>query len=138
MLQKFMVFSLALILSLATPGRVAYAQARSKDAAYTAKVKTEIARRGTGKRARVAIKLHNGQELKGRIAETNDRTFTLTDEKTGKSTSLAYSEVKSVSGRGLSKGKKFGIIAALAVGVVVLVGVLSFKNFHPFENGVLR
>ena len=142
MLQKLMVFALALILSLATPGRVAYAQARSKDAAYTAMVKTEIAKRGTGKRARVAIKLHNGQELKGRIEQSNDSTFTLRDEKTGKSTSVAYSEVKSVGGLGLSKGKKIGIIAALTMGVagvVIIVGILDFKkNFNPFENGVRR
>jgi hypothetical protein len=138
MLKKLFVFPLALLLSLATLGRVTYAQPQSKDAAHTSKVKAEIARRGKGRKDRVTIRLRDGQELKGRIEQTNENTFTLADEKTGQSTILAFSQVKSVRGRGLNKGKKIGIIAALAVGVVVLVGVLSFKNFHPFENGVLR
>jgi hypothetical protein len=138
MLKGLMAIALALILSLTTPGRVAGARAQLGDTASTAKIKAEIGRRGTGRNARVRIKLHNGQQLLGRIDQASDNNFTLTDEKTGKSTHVAYSEVRSISARGLSKGKKVGIIAALAVGVVVLVGVLSFKNFHPFENGVLR
>lgn len=135
MLRKLMVLPLALILSLATFGRVAFARHQSKDAGTEARVKAEIARHGAGRNARVTIRLHNGQELKGHIDQTNDRSFMFRDAKTGRSTSVAYSEVRSVRGQALSKGKKVGIIAALAVGIVVLVGVLSFKNFHPFENG---
>ena len=138
MVKKLMAFPLALILSLATLGRAAYAQQQSRQSQHTARVKAEIIRRSTGKRGRVTIRLQNGQELKGHINQIGDDTFTLSDERTSKLTSIAYGEVKSLSGRALSKGKKIGIIASLAVGVVVLVGILSFKNFHPFEHGVLR
>jgi hypothetical protein len=132
MLKKLMALPLALILILATPGRVSYAQPQSTAAQHTARVKAEIGRRGKGSKARVMIK------LKGRIDQTNGRSFTLIDEKTGKSANVEYREVQNVSSRGLNKSKKIGIIASLAVGVVVLVGVLSFMNFHPFEHGVLR
>ena len=137
MLHKLLALSLAFILSLAPP-RLTFSQTQPKDAGSTARVKAEIARRGAGKKARVAIKLRSGRQLNGRIDQADDRTFTLTDEKTGKSTSIAYTDVQRVSSSSFSKRKKTGIIAALAVGVLVLVGVLSFKNFHPFENGVLR
>lgn len=138
MLKGLMAISLALILSLTTLARAGRARLQSREAASPEKIKAEIARRGTGRNLPVRIKLHNGQQLLGRIVQAGDNTFTLTDEKTGKSTNVAYNEVRSVSARNLSKGKKVGIIASLAVGVVVLIGVLSFKNFHPFENGVLR
>lgn len=138
MVKSLMIFALALMLSLATMGPVAYAQQQSTDAQHTARVKADIVRRATGRRGLVTIKLLNGQEMKGRIDQANDRIFTLKDERTGKSSNFDYGEVKSVRGRGLSKSKKIGIIASLAVGVVVIVGVLSFKNFHPFEHGVLR
>lgn len=138
MRKRLMVVALALIMSLATVGRVACAQPVAKDTRHEVRVKAEIHRHGSGRNARVTISLDNGQELKGHIDQTNDRSFKLRDEQTGRSTSIAYSEVRGVRGRGLNKGKKIGIIAALAVGVVVLVGVLSFKNFHPFENPVRR
>lgn len=138
MLHKLLALPMVLILSLTTLGQLAAAQPQARDARYVAKIKSDIARRGTGRNARVTIRLHSGHELHGRIDQVGDNTFAVVDEKTGKSTSMNYAEVQSVRGRSLGKGKKIGIIAALAVGVVVLVGVLSFKNFHPFEHGVLR
>jgi len=138
MVKKLMAFPLALILSLATLGRAAYAGQQSKRALQAARAKAEITRRSTGRRAPVTIRMQDGRQLKGYANPAGDYTFTLTDQKTGKSGDFAYSEVRSISGQSLSKGKKIGIIGSLAVGLVVIVGVLSFKNFHPFEHGVLR
>ncbi len=108
----------------------------SDDVDTTAKVKSQIAKRVTNKKTRVKVKLRNGRELKGRIERANDNGFTITEEKTGKETELAYSEVQKVSGRGLGKGAKFGIAAAIAVGVLAIIVVIALKNFDPFEGGL--
>jgi hypothetical protein len=142
MVNKLIASALSMILSLATFSRLSYARTeskpRSREERRTAEVRTELKKRSTGRRGQVTVRLLDGRELNGQINHTGENTFTVFDRKTGKTTELAYSEVKSLGVKGLSKGRKVSIISALAVGMVVLIGVMSFKNFHPYEHGVLR
>ena len=46
------------------------------------------------------------RKVKGRITQTSDTGFTLTDEKTGSRTDLAYADVLNVEGRGMSKDEE--------------------------------
>jgi hypothetical protein len=138
MKHKLVAFSLAFILVLAPLARGVRAQAQANDARKTARVKSDISKRVAGRNTRVTIKLLSGAELKGRIEQADHERFTLTEDKTGKSVSLAYSEVRGVKGRGLGTGAKIGIIAAVTVGLLVTVVVLGMRNFDPFKHGVLR
>src|SRR5882724_12921229 len=93
--------------------RAAQAQAKSGAVDQTAKVKSEVAKRVGNKKTRVKIKLRNGEELKGRIDQAADNTFTITQDKTGKKIELVYSEVAEVKGRGMSTLTKVGIVAGV-------------------------
>ena len=110
------------------------AQPQSDDAEKIVKVKSEIAKRLANKKTRVKIKLLKGGELKGRIEQAADDSFTITQDKTGQKIELACSEVDAVKGRGgLSTGAKIGIIAAVAVGALAVAVVIALRNFDPFS-----
>ena len=127
--------TLAFLLIFMPLARAAQAQAKSGAVDQTAKVKSEVAKRVDNKKTRVKIKLRNGEELKGRIDQASDNTFTITQDKTGKKVELVYSEVAEVKGRGMSTFTKVGIIAGVAVVVLAVAVVVALKNFDPFSNG---
>lgn len=94
----------------------------SQDESRVEKVKKDVAKRGTGTKARVKVKLGNGSKLKGYISQARDDSFTLTDPKTGQSTTLAYSDVTEVTKQGgLSIGAKIGIGVAIGVGALAII-----------------
>jgi hypothetical protein len=100
------------------------------------KIRAAISKRVTDDKARVKIQLRDGSEMKGRLNQAGNDDFTLTNEKSGQQMTLAYADVQRVKGRGLSTGKKIGIIAGVAAAVVVIVGIVAARNFDPFRNGI--
>jgi len=98
------------------------ANTTSKEARFAAKVKTAIARLGTGPAARVEVKLRDKTKLKGYVSEVSDGHFVVVDDKTGAATQVPYPQVKKVKGNNLSTGAKI----AIGVGVVVLLVFLLF------------
>jgi sRNA-binding regulator protein Hfq len=136
MKRKLEILCLTFLLVFAPLTRAVRAQGQT-DINKTEKVKAEVAKRVASKKTKVKIKLHSGEELKGRIAQADDGSFTVTEDKTGKQVQLPYGDVDSVKGRGgLSTGAKIGIIAAIAVAVVAVVAVIAVKNFDPFQGGI--
>ena len=129
MKTRLTIISLSLLLFFGPLAQAASAQQPSADLEKTMKVKSEVASRVTNKKTRIKIKLRNGEELKGRITQTDENRFAITDEKTGKQTELAYNEVATVKGRGgLSTGWKIGIISIVAV--VVVGAVIAWDITH--------
>ena len=87
----------------------------------TAKVKAGVARRGTGERSRVTVKLQDGTKLKGYISHAGEDSFAVTDDKTGQASTVAYRDVAQVKGRGgLSTAAKIGIGVGIGVAVLIL------------------
>jgi hypothetical protein len=120
------IFSLVMIgaLLIVTGGRFALAaDARAKEAVFTAKLKAEIAKLGTGPSAQVQITLRDKSKFKGYIREANEDYFLLVDEKTGALTEIAYPQVKQVKGNNLSTGAKVAI--GVGIGFVVLLLLLK-------------
>ncbi len=128
--------ALAFIMVLMPLALAAQAQAQSGAPDKTAKVKSEVAKRVDNQKARVKIKLRNGEELKGRIDQADDDTFTITQDKTGKKIQLAYSEVAEVKGRGMGTFTKIGIVVGVAAVVVAIAVAVAIKNFDPFKGGI--
>lgn len=124
MLKKItamMVFVLVLNLAI-TP----YAFASDnpvRDAKLVEKVKTGIAKLGTGPEAKVEIKLKVGTKLKGYVTEISDEKFVVMDSRTGQTVPVLYSTVKQVKGNNLSKG------AIITIGFVAFF-VLLFVILH--------
>ena len=101
---------------------------QAQEASQTAKVKTEVQKRGIGEKSRIKVRLRNKAEVKGYISKIEDASFEVTDKSTGRATTIPYADVVKLQGSGLSKGAKIGIIvgaAVVIVAVVIAVGVCS-------------
>jgi hypothetical protein len=120
MLKKSIAIMFSLVLLL-TATNFQSTQAQTGAGAQRAeKARSGIARRGTGKDARVEVTLLNNTKLKGYINDAGNDSFTLVDRKTGVSQTVAYADVAQVkkSGGGLST-KTLVILAAVAAGVII-------------------
>ena len=95
------------------------------------RAKAEVVDRLNKKETRVKVKLRRGSEVKGRITQTGDNSFTLTDEKTGSRSDIAYTDVLNVEGRGMSKKKKAFI--AVGVGVAVFAALVAYAVTHFWD-----
>ena len=126
--RTLITFFLALTIVLVPFGPAVRGQGRSAPAAET-KFKTEVVDRFNKKEERVKVKLRNGSEVKGRITQTNDSGFSLTDEKTGSRTDIAYTDVLNVEGRGMSKTKKVAIGVGIGAGVLIAMVAYAITHF---------
>lgn len=97
----------------------------SKELKFANKVKSEIARLGTGTDAKIKVKLKDGTKLKGYVTESNDTEFIVADAKTGKLIPVSYSQVQTTKGNNLSKGV---IITIAGIGVIILIAVLAASS----------
>lgn len=96
------------------------ARANQNDAASD-KVKAAVAKRGTGPKAKVTVKLKDRTKLKGYISNANGDSFTLSDSKTGQTRTLVYSDVTEVKKQGgMSLAAKIGIGVGIGVGALAL------------------
>jgi small nuclear ribonucleoprotein (snRNP)-like protein len=120
---------LAYALVLSSVGPVARAQSTLST---ETKAKTEVVDRLNKKETRVKVKLRNGSEVKGRITQTGENSFTLTDEKTGSHSDIVYADVLNVEGRGMSKKKKTFI--AIGVGAAVFAALVAYALTHFWED----
>ena len=116
----------ALVLSTLGPG----ARAQSSLNAET-KAKAEVVNRLNKKETRVKVKLRNGSEVKGRLTQSSENSFTLTDEKTGNRSDIAYADVMNVEGRGMSKKKKMFI--AIGAGAAVFAAMFAYAFTHIWD-----
>ena len=93
------------------------------------KAKAEVVNRLNKKETRVKVKLRNGSEVKGRITQTSENSFTLTDEKTGNHSDIVYADVLNVEGRGMSKKKKTFIAIGIGAGIFAAVAAYAITHF---------
>jgi hypothetical protein len=97
------------------------ARANQSDAA-TAKVRAAVAKRGTGPKAKVTVKLKDQTKLKGFISNASGDSFSLSDSKSGQVRTLAYADVVEVKKQsGLSLAAKIGIGVGAGVGALALL-----------------
>jgi sRNA-binding regulator protein Hfq len=116
----------AIVLSTLGPA----ARAQSSLNAET-KAKTGVVNRLNKQETRVKVKLRNGSEMKGRITQSSENSFTLTDEKTANRTDIAYADVVNVEGRGMSKKKKTFI--AIGAGAAVFAALVAYAVTHFWD-----
>jgi hypothetical protein len=89
--------------------------------AQGAEVKAQVTKRGVGKQSRVRVSLRDGTVVKGYISEVDDSSFALTDQKSGKVTTISYEEVGKINRQGLSKPAKVLIICGVTVGALIAI-----------------
>ena len=105
-----------------------FADSQREDIGRLAKVKASVAKRGTGEKARVTVKLRDQKEVKGFVAQAGEDDFVIADGKTGTRTTIAYRDVSEV------KAKKFPLAAKIGIGVGVGVVVLALVAAHSIKN----
>jgi hypothetical protein len=127
MFKKFVsVILVGLLINLMAVS-FAYADSKTeKEARFAEKVKTGVAKIGTGKAAKIQVKLKDGTKLKGFVSEINENSFVVADEKTGMTTEIPYPNARQIKGNNLSTGAK------VAIGLGILAAVLAI--WLIFEN----
>jgi hypothetical protein len=114
---------IVLVLNLAG-GNAVFAQ--TQDNKNVEKIKTKIAKIGTGEKSKVRVELLNQTKLKGYVSAIDNDSFTVTDKKTGTATKVDYAQVKKVmNGYGLSTAAKIGIGVGIAVPVAIVLTIFG-------------
>lgn len=121
------VVLVALLLNVTSPAPAFAATSPEKEAQFAEKVKTQIAKLGTGPDARVEVKLRDKTKLKGHISEVGDESFAVVDDKTGSATTLPYSQVRHVKGNNLSTGAAIAIGIGIGVAIVFLLAYIGTR-----------
>lgn len=123
MLRKVLsVVLTALLINVATSAVLA----RSQDDQQTLqieKIKESVRKLGTGKEARVAVKLRDGRKVKGYIREATEDNFVVVEDKTGIAGSVTCSQVSQLKGKNGLTAAKVGI--NVAKGVAIVAGVAA-------------
>lgn len=119
------ILLIVLLANIASPSRVIAGDKQDKETRFAQKVKNELLDLGTGSDARVEVTLRDKTKLKGHITEISNEAFVIVDDKTGTTTTIAYSQVKQVKGNNLSSGAKIAIGVGIAVGVLVIIGLTA-------------
>ncbi len=110
----------------------------SKEAKHTAKVKAGIAKLGTGKDAKINVKLKDGTKLKGYVSEISEDSFTVTDHETGKATVVPYPNAKQVRGNGLSDNQVLLITFGALIAVTVITAIVKSGTDDTFGGGFMK
>ena len=120
MLKKIcsVVLAALLLQSVAVP---AFAKSDAgKEAKRAEKVRTQLAKLGTGKDARVRLELRDKTKLEGYISAADAESVVVTDS-AGKTTAVAYPQVKTAQGNNLSTGAKIAIGVGIGAAVVLII-----------------
>ena len=120
MLKKICSVALAALLLQAAAVPAFAGTKAEKDARRAEKVRTQLAKLGTGKDALVRVELRDKTRLEGYVSEAGAETFVITD-RAGKATTVAYPQVKKAQGNNLSTGAKIAIGAGIAAAIVLIV-----------------
>ena len=125
MFKKYLSSALMVLAINLAFGATAFANTKEdKETKSAEKVKANIAKLGTGKDARVEVKLRDKTKLKGYVSQISENSFTVVDEKTGNASEIAYPNAKQVKGNNLSTGVKIVIGVGIVIAIVVLIEVL--------------
>jgi hypothetical protein len=112
------VLSALLLQAAAIPALAAASP--EKEAKRAEKVRTQLARLGTGADARIKLVLRDKTRLEGFVSEAGADTFAVTDG-AGKTTTVGYGQVSKARGHNLGTGAKVAIGIGIGVGVTLLV-----------------
>ena len=123
MLKRLFSIGLVVLLFHAGNSLLIHDALASQSDAASDKVKTAVAKRGTGPHAKVTVKLKDQTRLKGYISNAGDNSFTLSDSKTGQVRTLAYSDVAEVKKQG-------GMSLPAKIGIGVGAGIVALGLFY--------
>jgi len=102
--------------------------AQMAETPQVAKIKAQVQKRGAGEKSRVRVTLGNGTMVKGYISKIEETSFDVNGNKTGKATSVSYTDVQKIQGPGLSTGAKIAIGVTIGLAIAALVIGIEFAK----------
>ena len=127
MFEKLLSLALAGLLTVITSVPASAQLQAEREPLQAEKVKVKVTRIGTGKKARVEVKLRDNTKLKGYVGEIAQEHFTVIDSKHGTVTKVPYVEVQQI--KNTDRSALFALIAAPAiVGGLMLVVVIALRG----------
>lgn len=120
MVRKYLSGFLVLILLQISIGSAFSSTRADKDSQRREQAKAQVAKHGVGEKARIRVKMMDGQTLKGFIEEAGADNFVLRESKTQAPRTIAYSDVSKIKDKGASTCQKIIFVWAL-LAVVSLV-----------------
>ena len=111
----------ALVINLASV-RLVYAESKDqKQARFAEKIKANVLKLGNGESTRVKVKLRDQAKLEATLVMPAPESFTVTNRKTGVTTTVTYLQVKSIQGNNLSTGAKIAIGVGIAATIIFII-----------------
>ena len=120
MLKKICSVALAALLLQAAAAPALAKSAGEKESKRAEKVRTQLAKLGTGSDARVKLELRDKTRLEGYISEASPEGFVVVN-KAGVATTVPYPQVKKAQGNNLSTGAKIAIGVGIGAGITILI-----------------
>ena len=120
MLRKYLSAFLVLILLQITASSSFSSTRAEKEVKRRDQLKAQIAKHGTGEKARIRVKMMDGKTLKGFIEEAGADSFILREPNTWTPNTIAYSDVSKIRDKEASTCQKVLFVWAL-LGVASLV-----------------
>ena len=131
MLKKVCSVILSALLLQAAAAPAFAATSAEKEARRAEKVRSQLAKLGTGKDARVQVELRDKTKHEGYISELGAESFVITN-KAGVATTVAYPQVGKVKGNNLATGDK--IVIGIGIGVAIVL-LLFWHEYSENEGG---
>ena len=131
MLRRILSISLAMaVMGRPIGSGIGWAKGKAEDPVAAAEIiKANVAKLGLGRKSEVTVKLHNKTQIKGHVTEAGDHSFSITESKSGELKTVAYSEVKEIREKGLSRGAKMAIWSGVGVGVAIGVSAILWSLY---------
>ena len=123
MLKKICSALLAALLLQAAAVPAFAATSAEREARRAEKVRTQLAKLGTGPDARIRLELRDKTRLEGYVSEAGADSFVVTD-RAGNATAVAYPQVRKARGNNLSTGGKIAIGIGIGAGITLLIVLL--------------
>lgn len=128
MLKKICTAILATLLLQAAALPAFGATNAEKEARRAEKVRTQLAKLGTGSDARIKVELRDKTKLEGYVSAADAGAFSVTDDK-GNATPVPYHQVRKAQGNNLSTGAKIAIGIGIGVGVLIIIALVAANHF---------
>ena len=128
MFEKLLSLALAgLLIGILGTAPVSAQSRAGTDSQQADKIKAKVTRLGTGKQARVEVKLRDTTKLKGYIGQIAEDHFTLIDPKHGTVTTITYGQVEKIKDRN-HDWVTAALLGAGTIGGLLIVVVLSGRG----------
>ena len=114
------ILLIIVLVHIAYPSTALAGDSPEEEAKFAEKLKSEIAKLGTGPDAQVEVKLRDKTKLKGYISEVSDESFTVVDGRSGSARTVTYPQVKQVKGNNLVTGAKI----LITIGIVLVIALI--------------